>query len=425
MSKQQKTILIYDDDQRRINDFKSELENGLDAANQDENFDVKSLGKNKFQDSIKALGRRRIDFRNGEMDLENIPKDAAEEIDNASIFVIDYDLLDSQEGKKKEEEELFTGSLTGEIVAYLVRCFSRCKLIVGLNQYGSNPFDLTLRGDMDSFADLNLGHEQLSNPNLWTDNLDDSKQDFRPWSWPNLSTSIYNFDEQTKKVQKKLDKPICEVLGFDPEVFQLLPREIVQFIGKYEEKEPYQTTFREFVTKSGNGLRSKDIKEVKNSIDDHLLARVGAARISKWLEQLVLPEQDILVDAPHLVSRYPSLIKGNNKEIGAWNETAQLIDFSNLRIRTDVIEPFRFRKSYWVSRPVWFWDKLCECEKIREVSEPWLTEIPDWVFCEDTSCFHEETDCREFFADVASPFTLRFVKNCDGVDYQPRVRFSF
>ena len=161
VSKQQKTILIYDDDQGRINDFKSELENGLDAANQGENFDVEPLGKNKFQDSIKALGQRRIDFRNGEIDLENIPKDDAEEIDDASIFVIDYDLLDSREGEKKEEEELFTGSLTGEIVAYLVRCFSKCKLIVGLNQYGINPFDLTLRGDLDSFADLNLGQNQL------------------------------------------------------------------------------------------------------------------------------------------------------------------------------------------------------------------------------------------------------------------------
>ena len=56
------------------------------------------------------------------------------------FFIIDYDLLGSQAEKSP------TGSLTGEIIAYLVRCFSRCKLIIGLNQYGSNPFDLTLRG---------------------------------------------------------------------------------------------------------------------------------------------------------------------------------------------------------------------------------------------------------------------------------------
>lgn len=228
-------------------------------------------------------------------------------------------------------------------------------------------------------------------------------------------------------MQKKLDKPIWKVLGFDPGVFQLLPREIVQFIGKYQGEKLFQTTFREFVTESGNGLRVKDAKKPKKGVNDHILARVGAARISKWLEQLVLPEQDILVDAPHLVSRYPSLITGDKKKIGTWNETAQLVDFSKLEImNTDLIEPYRFKKSYWISRPVWFWDKLCEYEDIKEVSEPWLTVKPDWVFCEDTSCFYnpKQKDCKEFLADIASPFARRFVRNFKKIDYQPKVRFS-
>ena len=420
MNKEPETILIYDDEPERKGKFKGKLEKGLNEANQSENFKVDSLDGPEFQNAIKALERRRIEFRQGEIDLENNLKGAAEEIDNASIFIIDYDLLRSQ----TEEEEFFIGSLTGEIVAYLVRCFSKCKLIVGLNQYGSNPFDLTLRGDLDSFADLNLGDQQLGNPNLWVGDWKDSGHEYRPWSWPNLADSIHNFDKRIEVVQKKLDKPICKVLGFDPEVFQLLPREIVQFIGQYEEKEPFQTTFREFVTKSGNGLRSKDEKEVVKGINDQVLARVGAARISKWLEQLVLPEQDILVDAPHLVSRYPSLIKDGEDKIETWDETARLVDYANLGLDTDSIEPYRFKESYWISRPAWFWDKLCEDERIKEVSEPWLTVKPDWVFCEDTSCFHKQEVCKEFLADIASPFTRRFVKDFDGVDYQPRVRFS-
>ena len=426
MNKEKETILIYDDEQGRSDDFKDKLDEGLDQADQSDKFCIMSIGDCEFHNSIKALEQRRIKFRNKDkIDFEGNPNDGLEKIDNASIFIIDYDLLDSQEGEKKEEEELFTGSLTGEIVAYLVRCFSKCKLIVGLNQYGNNPFDLTLRGDLDSFADLNLGDQQLGNPNLWMGDWEDSGHKYRPWSWPNLADSIHNFDKRIEDVQKKLNEPICEVLGFDPEVFQLLPREIVQFIGQYEEKEPFQTTFWEFVTKSSNGLRSKDEKEVVKGINDHVLARVGAARISKWLEQLVLPEQDILVDAPHLVSRYPSLITDGEEKIETWNKTAQLVDFGKLdMMNTDLIEPYRFQKSYWISRPVWFWDKLCECEGIKEVSEPWLTVKPDWVFCEDTSCFHEQTGCKEFLADIASPFTRRFVKNFNGVDYQPRVRFS-
>ena len=428
MNKENPTILIYDDEQGRSGEFEEKLDKGLNRANQIKNFNVVSLDKDKFQNVIKALEQRRINFRNGEIDLENIPKDDAEEIDNASIFIIDYDLLDSQEGgrKEEEEEELFTGSLTGEIVAYLVRCFSKCKLIVGLNQYGSNPFDLTLRGDLDSFADVNLGGEQLGNPNLWMDDWKDSEQEFRPWSWPNLCNLLEDFDKRVEDVQEKLNKPVCEVLDFDRELFELLPREIVQFIWQDKGKEPYQTTFREFITKSGNGLRLKDAKDFDDNINKHVLARVGAARISKWLEQLVLPEQDILVDAPHLVLRYPSLIKGDEEEIETWNETARLVDYANLGLDTDPIEPYRFKKDYWISRPVWFWDKLRECEDIKEVTEPWVTVLPNWVFCEDGSRFYNREDCREFLADTTSPFTQRFVKyfSEDEVDYRPRARFS-
>ena len=435
MSTEKATILIYDDDPERARDFKGKLEKGLNKADQSNNFDVVSLDTSKFQSAIKTLEQRRIDFREPkEIDFEKNSNDGSKKIDNASIFIIDYDLLHSQEEEEKEgnkkKEEFFTGSLTGEIVAYLVRCFSNCKLIVGLNQYGNNPFDLTLRGDLDSFADLNLGDQQLDNPNLWKSDWEDSEQKFRPWSWPNLCDLLRDFDERVKDVQGNLGASISESLDFGEELFELLPREIVQFIGKYEEKEHFQTTFREFVTKSGNGLRNKDTKKVKNGINDHVLARVGATRISKWLEQLVLPEQDILVDAPHLVSRYPSLIAGDKEIIETWNKIAQLVrheELKELGLDADLIECYRFGRSdkaHWISRPVWFWDKLCEYEDIKEVLEPWLTGKFDWVFCEDTSCFHEETDCREFIADVASPFTLRFVKNCDGVDYQPRVRFS-
>ena len=431
MNKEPKTILIYDDEQGRINDFKSELDNGLGEANQGENFDVDSLEGPEFQNAIKALEQRRINFREkNEIDFEGNSNNGMEKIDNASIFIIDYDLLDSQEEEEKKgeekREEFLTGSLTGEIVAYLVRCFSRCKLIIGLNQYGNNPFDLTLKGDLDSFADLNLGDQQLDNPNLWKSDWEGSGHEYRPWSWPNLADSIHNFDKRIEEVQEKLNEPICEVLCFDPEVFQLLPREIVQFIGQYEEKEPYQTTFREFITKSGNGLRPKDAKDIDDDINNHVLARVGAARISKWLEQLVLPEQDILVDAPHLVSRYPSLINGDEDKIETWNKTARLLDYTNLGLDTDPIEPYRFKKDYWISRPVWFWDKLRECEDIKEVTEPWLTVTPNWVFCEDASGFYDHENCREFLADTTSPFTQRFVKYFreDEVDYRPRARFS-
>lgn len=411
----QKKILIYDDISERTENFKDKLEKGLNKANQNDNFEIKLFNEIGLQDSIKSLQQRRIKFREKtEIHLE----DGGEEIDSASILIIDYDLLGSQ------VEDSPTGSLTGEIISYLVRCFSQCKLIVGLNQYGHNPFDLTLSRDLESFADINLGEDQLGNSDLWQGDWGSFRRGCRPWSWPNLTEALSNFDKRVKDVQDNLDKPICEVLHFDTRSFQFLSRAIVQFIGKYEEKEPFKTTFREFITKSGNGLKPKDTRNLNHNINDHVLARVGAARISKWLERLVLPEQDILVDAPHLISRYPSLITDYVNEIGVWNKTARLIDYNKLGINTSLIESCRFQKNHWISRPVWFWDRLRECREIKEVTEPWLTVKSNWVFCEDASRFYQRADCKEFFADTISPFTRRFVKGFKGVEYRPIVRFA-
>ena len=400
-----KKILIYDDEDKQTERFKDKLDQALKKAGKDQDFTIETLCEDALQCSIETLQNKQDELReNGTC------SDETTEFDEAAIFIIDYDLLKSQATK----------FLTGEIIAYIVRCFSECKLIVGLNQYGHNSFDLTLRGHPESFADLNLGETQLNNPDLWRSDWGNFRRGFRPWYWPNLFDSLCNFDKKIEDVRENLDNPICETLDFKPNLFQLLPRAVIQFIGKSEEKELAETTFREFVMHSGNGLRPKDT----TIADKNILARVGAARISKWLERFVLPEQDILVDAPHLISRYPSLIADDTKKIKAWNKTAQLVDHGELGLNTDLIEPYRFEKDYWISRPVWFWDKLRECESIKEIKEPWLTVKPNWVFCEDASRFYNRKDSREFYADIDSPFTQRFVKGFKGVDYRPRVRFS-
>ena len=400
-----KKILIYDDEDKQTERFENILRQALNRVDQDTDFDIKPLSDEALQHSIGALQNKQVRFRdNGTCSNETT------EFDDTSIFIIDYDLLKSK----------VKGLLTGEIISYVVRGFSECKLIVGLNQYGRNSFDLTLRGHLESFADLNLGVDQLGNLDLWRGDWGDFRRGFRPWYWPSLFDSLHNFDRKVVEVRENLDNPICEVLGFTPKLFRLLPRSIVQFIGQSEEQGLAETTFREFVIHSGNGLRPKDA----TISDKNVLARVGAARISKWLERLVLPEQDIFVDAPHLVSRYPSLIADDEKKIKTWNRTAQLVDYRELGLDTDLIEPYRFKKDYWVSRPVWFWDKLRECESIQEIKEPWLSVKPNWVFCEDASRFYNRKDCGEFFADTDSPFTRRFVKDFKGVDYRPRVRLS-
>ncbi len=392
-------ILIYDDEpgfRGRVREFLESLTVVRDT------FEIETPENQELIDSMKILQDRRHAFRKDGTweDGERIS------VDDASILVVDYDLFEA------------IAFSNGDVVAYLARCFSSCGLIVGY-RYGDNAFDLTLRGELQPFTDLYVGGEQLGNPGLWRVTKA-TEASFRPWHWPILPEYLRDFDKKVEDVKESLtaDMPICQVVGLTSEMFDMLPRSIGEFLGA----KPSETTFRQFVTESGNGLERKDVPNAVGVSED-VLARVGAARISKWLERLVLPEQDILVDAPHLVSRYPSLMAGDAMDIETWNRTARLVSHEDLGLRTDLIEPFRLKKDHWLSRPVWFWDELRECQDVLEVREPWKMERPGWVFCEDASRFYEE-GYREFVADVESPFARRFVKDFKGVDCRPKVRFS-
>ena len=308
-----KKILIYDDDKR----LRSRLERRLRSARiLDSSFEIDSLDDEAFLTSMEVLAERRRAFRK----TGTWTSETRAPLDDAAILIIDYDLFDTDD------------YLTAETVAYYARCFSTCGLFVGVNQYGHNTFDLTLKGHPESFADLNVGQEQLNNPNLWGG----TATGFHPSYWPVLPSYLDDFEKKVKDINASL-------------------------------------------------------------------------------------REDILIDAPHLVSRYPSLLSGDVEDIQTWDRIARPVSHDELGL-SEVIKQFRLAKGYWLSRPVWFWDKLRECEEIVEVEEPWKIKRPAWVFCEDASEFNSK-GYREFVADVESPFARRFVGDFKRVAYRPGYRF--
>jgi len=360
------------------------------------NFEIEVMCEEDFYLEMKALESRRKALREG----KNPNTDLAS-LDETSIFIIDFDLVYFSD----------KSFLTGENISYITRCFSKCGLIIGLNQYmhsHENVFDLTLKGHPESYCDINIGSSQLDNDSLWGEEV----TSFRPWYWPNLLKSVEDFTQRTKDVITNPQSPICEVLGLK-KVVDTFPRAISDFLGNELDK----LSFEEFVIKSGNGLQGRDTKAT-----DEMVGRIAAARITKWLERLVLPGQGILVDAPHLVSRYPSLLEESPTKIEAWNRTTKFERHDNLGLHHKKIEKFRFKKDYWLSRPVWFWDSISEYSEIEEVSEPWEKIESDYVFCEDISCFQKRQDCKMFVAKLDSPYVRRFVRRLSGVDYRPGIR---
>jgi hypothetical protein len=391
-------IFVFDDEKKLGNEYVRILRESKDVA---KSFKVERFENKEFFSELNILKKRQKNLRDGHnwKEFDHLI------LDDASILIIDYDLF------KLSDQASF---LTGEIVSYYVRCFSKCRYIIGLNQYGHNNFDLSLKGHPESYADLDIGSDQLFNPGLWGG----KKIDFRPWFWPNIPNYLASLQKKIESLEPNLKKPICNFLGIPKEIIGIIPPSVSEFIGG----NPQQTTFKAFLTDSKNGLGEKD--NFFDKIDTEIISLIAISRISKWLELLVLPGQNILIDTPHLVHRYPSLLKGSHSNVKSWNETAKLSTSENLGIDHERIEKYRFKKENWLSRPAWFLNGITNCQSIKEVSDPWKRESVPYVFCEDSSSFYKKEECKEFLAELESPYTRRYVKKFDKVEYTPKVRFS-
>ncbi len=383
-------LIVYDDDARFGNRYVEKLRAKAQIQSK---FEVELINNTDF---IKQLGvieeRRKLSRRKSKV-KSALNKSCL--FDETDVLIVDMDLIESH-----------NPFLTGEWVSYSVRCYSKCKIIIGLSQYAKLDFDLSLKGQPDSFDDLTISASQVGNSGLWTNEWND----FRPWHWPCIPAFIEAFEKKVDAVAQNTQAPILAFLGMD-HILGSLPSSAIEFLGG---EAPSKVTFEEFVLKSGKGFRGND-----KPMGQDMIARIAVARITKWLERLVLSGQDIFVDAPHLVSRFPSLLSGDSSRKLDWNRTSKFSSPSRLGINHNLIERFRFRKETWISRPVWFWSALSNFQAVREVKYPWEGKQSPFVFCEDASAFFRRGECKEFTASIDSPFARRYVKIFPNLVYAP------
>ena len=319
--------------------------------------------------------------------------------DDVDLLVLDYNFIDLDE----------ISGLTGQRLAYLARCYSACKYIVILNQFGTNRFDLTLRDHPETHADLHLGSEQIPRRGLWKDQ---DWEEFRPWSWPLLPRAVEKFEMRVEELAGQLDQPILTWLGLS-DLSAALPRSVKQFLSLED------ITFRDFVLGSGHGCEPTD-----KPFDDSSLAYVAASRVAKWLEYMVLAGQDVLIDAPRVLSRFPSLLGEGGLEKLDGRALTPVVE-TDLGLDAQSVAAHAYTRTNWLSRPAWFRSAVMDDQAIKENAEG-LPPDTDLRFAEDTSRFMSSAGTRGFVADLASPYIQRFVRRpgFDAVEYQPSVRFS-
>lgn len=378
------TVRLFDDDDDARTEWSARLGEILgDAAN------VAAIAPKEFRDGVAALEDRQRQARaNGTSVAECV-------FDGLDVLVVDYDLLELAAGSDGGGHE------TGERIAYLVRCYSTCRYVVALNQFTlARVFDTTLQGHVDSFADLNIGSETLFDEGLWFGNRDG----FRPWAWPRLLDEPGRLGRLAATLADVMDEGVLAHLGLaDPPLKNRLQRAHLEPLSRTDD--PFELTFVRFASASP---LARDPKDRRWSEDhDPLLA---AARLSKWVERVLLPAQDVVIDAPHLASFYPTALAGDP------DDTADLaLDAADLPLDHEQVADARWMPG-WAARPLWAVPGLARSDPAAPGD---ATAMEQLVFCEDTSRFSDIAEAASYYATFLSGPQERWVRRLKGVTYSP------
>ena len=397
------SVLICDDEQSQAENWIEDVQN---IARSDTYNIMEPPSNEDVSRAMKEIFLRRSSVRDGLMRQR-------EEclFDEVDILVIDYDLVHIDENQAQH---------TGESIARLARTFSDCSVTVVLNQFQGMDFDLSLRGHLASHADLNINGNLLAIPGLWEP---PPWNDFRPWHWQTLSEAVETQKAREAHIKNFLDQPIIDFFEMQEEDALRLSDTAFGFIAPEAKnfEELKMQNFRSFVL-SAQGNR--DAQALLN-YDESAAVRFIAARIGKWLERELLGPQDVLLDVPHMLQRFPFLIEYTEddvREIDAWNKMIH----DTRKLQETPVSNYWFGPENFLSRPAVWSQKLEEDEEFREKRAKFdYTNVPDIVFLEDLSAFARISDAKEFRAGFHNSYDRRFVKDDPSFVYGPKRRFAF
>lgn len=386
----------------------------------DDRVQVRVAEESELLSSISTLRQRRDQAR---LDVESasapthepsprvLPAEVLQDtvFDGMDLVILDYDLfwlgIDRADGTARQME---SARLTGEQLAYLVRCYSSAKYVIAVNQFGENVFDLRLRGHLSSYADLNIGGTQLSNPGLWGATWLPS---FRPWQWPDVLSAPDLHQLRTEFVMAHWDVKILDAFGLaDITRRALLDRGTIGFLGRGGAA----ATFRQFAESGKPG--TLDLTD--RISDDVSLAALVASRLHKWLEREILSGQEAIVDGPHLVERYPSVLLGDPSIRASYNLVTNLdvdASYEELGIQGDDLTPAEFLHPFWLSRRAWYGNILTGQRRVAEIADPFRSPTSEFRFCEDVSQFLPAVSTLDFGSEVRSTYVRRYVAGPRGM----------
>ncbi len=349
----------------------------------------------KMNATLTGLLKELSQLRQGESER----KDLTENLETAHLVFVDYDLR----GTALEE-----GLITGERVAQLIRQFMSAGPVVSVDRREMRFFDLIHRRPSGTNADFMLHWEDLAVRSLWGG----QPRAYDPWYWPNLVETGTNYQKRVKFVSSNYTDPVARSLGVPEDVEAILPGEDPRL----------ELDFREasFAKVAEASIPPKESKAVM----DDCRHRVAASAVGVWLQSGVLPPQDILIDAPHLVRHCPGLLRGKPIASNLAKLTAKRAGAA-VPLDPEKLKRHRFRHEFWLDRPAWWLSGILQDRGIRDIAEPWNKKPLGVEFAEDASRFHRPSDLAPYESEGF--FATRYVrgsKTFSGIQYSPSSRLA-
>lgn len=394
-------VLLFDDEEEKRGKWAEQLGSLIGTEN------LLVCHTSEMREAVAQLEERRARVRRGDdPDLQ------VNAFDRARILVVDFDLFEVER------------TLDGHHVAYLARCFSRAGLIVGVNQDDTERwFDLTLTDHPYAHTDVSLGAQHLAIPALWQPESKAGDGTYRPWAWPVLDRAAEELEACVAAVDEvERTTTVTELVGIDREHQGLLSRDLLLPVSPRGSDQPVPAQLAQLLSETPLGLAfTKD--RVPSAFD----SRVIATRIRHWLEGIILPRQDTLVDAPHLAAEMPGLLDPEDLSGSRAATTKLHVAPSELGFPHGALAECAGPAKPWVSRPTWWRPDYMSSAALDEYRRAHANSA-GFVFCEDTSSWESQEQSRRFRAGTGGTTSQRWIRCVVGddgrlvADYEPAGR---
>lgn len=392
-------ILICDDDQTRAADWVARIERlSMNAK-------VRALSPVEFARVVRDLKVRMASSRaQGAVERD----DNATDLDAIDILILDSDLTPDPDAKIDDPELLVATHLVSEHgaeVAHLARTYTTVGSIAIVNQGAkSRTFDLTLSRFAKGVAEVYITNEDVDNRALWDPS---AHADYRPWSWPALQSIGREIDLLIADLS--LGDGVLQAIGLQEQgIEDLILLRQAEPLDLDDPNTIATLTFSDLAESYGFGLGSRP----KERTSDSLRLRLSVFGLRRWLDRLVLPAQNILIDLPHLIERRPWLV-ADRENLDSWNDRS---GWWWPALPSVLPDAYNAKASRLLGRNVWNISLLPEQEAFENVMPS------DPVFCEDSSSFRPLSEAVDFLSDLEGGQSRRFVEKLADVSYSPPTR---